>query len=341
MTERPAPDADAEGPVPSALHVNDAAFTAERLVREAGRRGYRWDLLPTAAAGASPDRWRGPTGRARRAAVGGAWLAHLAWQARRHDSVHVHSATTLNHTRPAASRFVLHCHGSDVRTAQYDPARGEGIRSGLRDAEAVFYSTPDLAEHVLPHRADALLLPVPIDLAELPPWDPAVPPRVVFASRWEAVKGLDAQLATAKSLVAALGGRAEVVGLDWGLAAAEAAALGVRLLPRLDHPAYLRLLAGATAVVGQAAGILSASELEALGTGAPLAMPTTLPLYAACPPPVYGSSPESVTEAVDSLVDGALVHDASRARAWVEGEHGVARDVDLLRDTYRRVVAAR
>jgi glycosyltransferase involved in cell wall biosynthesis len=327
--------------VPSALHVNDAAHTAERLVREARRRGYRWDLLPRAAADASPDLWQGTSGRARRALVGGAWLARLAWQARRHDVVHVHSATTLHHTRPVADRFVLHCHGSDVRMAQYDPTRTGEIRAGLRDAQAVFFSTPDLAEHVLPHRADAQLLPVPIDVAELPAWEPSVPAQVVFASRWEAVKGLDAQLATANALVAALAGRAEVVGLDWGPAASEAAALGVRLLPKLDHPAYLRLLAGATAVVGQAAGILSASELEAMGTGAPLAVPAPLPLYAGSPPPVYGSSPESVADAVVALVTDTLAHDAGAARAWVRAEHGVDRGVDLLRDTYLRVLASR
>ena len=324
---------------PSALHVNDAAFTAARLAAEAGRRGLRWDLLALAS---SRQDWNGLSGRARRAALGAGWLARLAVAARRHDIVHVHSATTLPHVRHVVRRFVLHCHGSDVRTAQYEPGRGEGIRAGLRDAEAVFYSTPDLAEHVLPHRPDARLLPVPVDVANLPRWQPVdSPARIVFASRWEDVKGLAAQLDTAERLVRAVGDRAEVVGLDWGPAAEAAARLGVRLVPRLDHAAYLELLAGATAVVGQSAGILSASELEAMGTGAPLAVPSSLALYADSAPPVLGADPASVTAAILALVADPTSHDPAASRAWVEQWHGTAPGVDTVAAVYADVMAAR
>jgi hypothetical protein len=326
-------------PVPSALHVNDAAFTAARLLREAQGRGYAWHLMPKAA---PAQDWTGPVGQVRRATIGGLWLARLARAAHSHDIVHIHSATTVPHVRPAARRFVLHCHGSDVRSAQYDPARGRAIRAALAEAEAVFYSTPDLAEHVLPHRGDARIMPVPIDLAALPQWQPRESPRrIVFASRWEGVKGLEAQLDTAQRLVHAVEGTAEVLGIDWGPAAAEAARRGVRLVPKMSHEAYLQFLAGAAVVVGQAAGILSSSELEALGIGAPVAVPASLPLYADSAPPVYGSDPESVTDVAVGLLSGTVAHDPARARAWVEEHHGVAQDVDLLADTYRDVMSSR
>jgi hypothetical protein len=323
---------------PTALHVGDAAQTGARLVRQARRSGLPWDQLPLADSAGS---WPGPLGRLRRPLVGGAWLARLAVAARRHDVVHVHSATTLPHTRPVARRFVLHCHGTDVRASQYEPGRGTGIRAGLRDAEAVLYSTPDLAEHVLPHRPDARLLPVPVDTSSLPAWSPVQPQRVVFASRWEDVKGLAAQLETARLVLEAVPDGVEVLGLDWGPAAAEAAALGVRLVPRLDHDGYLALLAGASAVVGQAAGILSSSELEALGSGAPLLVPTALPHYADAPPPVLGTDPASVAEAARALLDGSLPHDPSAGRTWVADQHGTARGVATLREVYRAVVEAR
>jgi hypothetical protein len=337
-----ADDAATAGPVaaqPSVLHVNDAAFTAQRMIAEGRRRGYTWDLLPKAAA---TQDWHGLTGRARRAAIGGAWVVRLGVSARRHDIVHIHSATTLAHSRLGAPRFVLHCHGSDVRTTQYLSARTEGIRAGLRDAEAVFYSTPDLAEHVIPHRADAVYLPVPIDVDDIPTWAPAAGrPRVLFASRWSPDKDSATQLALARELVAAVGQRADVIGLDWGPQAAEAAALGVRLVPRSDHAHYLKLLTSAHVVVGQSAGILAASELEALAVGAPLILPVRLPLYSAAPPPVAGGSVQDAVAAVAALLDGTQAHDSTGVRRWVRDTHGVERAVDTVAAVHRAVMAAR
>ncbi|WP_116049055.1 hypothetical protein [Amycolatopsis palatopharyngis] len=324
---------------PSALHVNDAAFTAQRMIAEAASRGYVWRYLPKAA---ESQEWRGLTGQARRAVIGGVWLGRLALLARRHDIVHVHSASTLAHSRLGAPRFVLHCHGTDVRTTQYDPSRAAGIRGGLRDAESVFYSTPDLAEHVLPHRSDAIYLPVPIDVDNVPKWTPKPgKPQVVFASRWSPDKDSATQLEVARRLVAALGERAEVVGLDWGPQAADAAALGVHLVPRGDHAAYLALLAGARVVVGQSGKILAASELEALAAGVPVVVPVPLPLYSASPPPVLGGGVADAVDAVVAVLDGTQPHDAAAGRTWVDDEHGVERGVDTVARVYQEVMAAR
>ncbi len=326
---------------PSVLHVNDAAFTAHNMIAEATRRGYTWDFLPKAA---PAQDWSGIAGKARRAAIGAAWVAKLRVRAARHDIVHVHSASTVAHSRLGAPRYVVHCHGTDVRTAQYNPAKQASIRGALRDAEAVFFSTPDLAEHVLPHRDDAVYLPVPIDVAAIEDWAPAGDkPRVVFASRWTPDKdSADTnQLAVARAVVAAVGDDVDVIGLDWGDQAAEAAAAGVRLVPRGDHAAYLSLLAGAHVVIGQTAGILAASELEAMATGAPLVVPVPLPLYTEVKPPVYGGGVAEAADAVRALIDGTEKHDAAATRAWVQDVHGVERAVDTVARVHRDVVAAR
>lgn len=324
---------------PSVLHVNEAAFTAHRLIAEAVRRGWTWHYLPKAA---PAQEWRGLSGQAHKALIGAGWVARLRLLARRHDIVQVHSASTVAHSKYGAPRYVLHCHGTDVRTTQYEPARGPGIRAALRDAEAVFFSTPDLAEHVLPHRADAHYLPVPVDVANVPRWQPGSDtPRVVFASRWTADKNTDVQLETAAELVAALAGRAEVVGLDWGPHAADAAAAGVRLLPRRDHAGYLDLLAGAHVVVGQAAGILAVSEVEALAAGAPMVVPVALPLYAGDPPPVHAGGVDDAVSAAVGLLDGTVAHEPEKVRQWVADHHGVEHSVDAVAAVHRDVVAAR
>lgn len=320
-----------------ALHVNDCAFTAAHLVAEARSRGLPWSFQPVAAAGRT---WTGPVARGKRAALGAAWLARLAARAARQDLLHVHSGSVVRHTRLVPRRFALHLHGTDIRTLQYDPRWQAVIDWGLRHAVHVFYSTPDLAAHTMPHRPDASYVPVPVDVAELPTAQPAEgDPQVVIASRWEPVKGLDIQLETARLAVRALAGRARVVGLDWGPATAPARAAGIELVPTRPHGEYLSLLAGATVVIGQAGGILSASELEAIGTGVPLAAPVPLPLYEGSAPPVYGDSSATAVEAMVAAVDGALVHDPDAARQWVRDHHDPRLGVDIVTEAYDRLAA--
>jgi hypothetical protein len=323
---------------PTVLHVNDCASTAAQLIGEAARHGMTWDYLPTASV-SRPS--AGLLGTARKATAGAAWVAQLAGAARRHDIVHVHSAGILRHARLGLRRYVLHCHGTDVRTQQYLPAWRAPVRDGLQRAEAVFFSTPDLAEHVLPQRPDASYLPVPIDTSLLPRWAPGPRPRVVFASRWGDDKGGQPQVDLAAQVVSAVADRADVIGLDWGPRAHEAAGAGVRLVAQQDRAGFLALLASAHAVVGQSAGILAASELEALGTGAPLVMPVPLPLYAAAAPPVLGDSPESATSAVVGLVTGTETHDPAAGQRYVADLHGVGSALATVLDTYQRVLAAR
>jgi hypothetical protein len=327
------------GPV-RALHVNDCAFTAKHLIAEAHRRDLPWSFLPVAAAG---RRWDGPVAQGQRAVLGAAWLSRLAAKAARNDLLHVHSGGVVQHTRLVPRRFVVHLHGTDIRTLQYDPAWQGTIDRALEGALHVFYSTPDLAEHTLPRRPDATYVPVPIDVAALPLPAPAPGLPVVFiASRWEDAKGLDVQLDTARRLVAALGGRAEVVGLDWGAQAGQARAVGVDLVPTRPHGAYLRLLAGATVVLGQAGGILSASELEAIGIGVPVVLPVPLPLYDGLRPPVLGDSPESAAQAALAVVDGTLAAGSAgpdAARAWVREHHSPGLGVDLVSGVYDRLAA--
>lgn len=317
------------------LHVNDCAFTAANLLAEAQRRGLPWGFQPLAA---DTRDWTGPVARARRAALGAAWLARLARRSWDADLLHVHFATVVHHTRVIPRPYVLHVHGTDVRTLQYTPHYGPTIRRALAGAAAVVYSTPDLAEHTLPHRADAHYLPVPIAVDSVPPWHPGPARQVFFASRWENVKGLDHQLAAARALVRRVGADVAVTGLDWGPATEAARAAGVQLVDRRDHAGYLRLLAGAHVVVGQSGGILSASELEALAIGVPVVMTAQHSLYAAAPPPVLDSATagtdDVVAAALAALSDPPGFAAAQQGTAWVRAHHRAAAQVDRLLEIY-------
>lgn len=252
---------------PRVLHVNDCAATTTTLVSEARRQGLAWRYLPIAS---TEEDWQGVSGLLQKAARGAKWEARLGaatWSA---DLVHLHSGMVHRHAGWLPRPMVLHLHGTDIRSQQYDPRSAGVITRALAAAQVVVYSTPDLAEHTLPRRPDALLMPVPIAAAALPRHQPAPQPTVVFASRWERVKGLDVQLALANELGARHGPSVRLAGLDWGEGAELARAAGVELVPMLPRARFHRFLASAHVVVGQPTGMLAASELEAMGIGVPV-----------------------------------------------------------------------
>ncbi len=252
------------------LHVNDSAFTTTVLLTEARRRGLPWTYQPIAVA--EPG-WRGPVGRARRAVRGGRWAAELGRRALRADLLHVHGGTVVYHTSWVRRPYVLHLHGTDIRTSQYDPRYAGLVARALDGAARVLYSTPDLRDHARRRRDDASLFPVPIDVDLLPAWCPTGAPTVLFTSRWEPVKGLAVQLAIAAELRRRHGADLALTGIDWGTGAPAARELGVTLLPRSTHDEFLRLVAAASVAVGQPTGMVAASELEAIGIGVPVVAP--------------------------------------------------------------------
>lgn len=347
---------------PSVLHINDCAATTTTLVAEARRQGLPWRYLPIAR---SEDDWRGVSGLVHKAARGARWEALLAAAAWSADYVHLHAGMVHRHAGWLPRPLVLHLHGTDIRSQQYEPRTARVMSRALAAAEAVLYSTPDLAEHTLPRRPDALLLPVPIAAAALPRHQPAPEPTVVFASRWERVKGLDVQLALARELRARYGQRARLAGLEWGDGAELARAAGVDLVPVLPRAQFHLLLASAHVVIGQPTGMLAASELEAMGIGVPVVAALEPRWYAAegrplPTPPVRGGlsigreaqlpsqtglgalrSDHAVL--IDRLaleVDRALEEQGAtdrRAMDFIAREHNPASLVASLQEIYRTI----
>ena len=233
----------------------------------------------------------------------------------------------------------MHFHGTDIREFYQDPRQRAKIQWGADTAQAVFYATPDLAEYALEARPDAVYLPNPVDLAELPAWTPSAEPRVAFASRWGAAKGGSEQLELAAKLSRALAGTGiRLQGLDWGENAARASELGVELIPTMGKAAYLGWLAQAHTVVGQSTGLLGMSELQAIGIGVPTATNLRPGLYPGVVP-VIGTG--SVNEQVDAIV--AAAQDATTtaarlgARSWITEHHDPTKIVGLLSSSYAAI----
>ena len=111
------------------------------------------------------------------------------------------------------------------------------------------------------------------------------------------MKGGNTQVEAAKCLRARLDQSVALVGLQWGDSQLMDAAreAGVCLIPKLPGAQYRQVIRDATACVGQTAGILSASELEALAEDVPLIAPLNPSWYDASHPslvdvPVLGGT---------------------------------------------------
>ncbi|MET1153678.1 glycosyltransferase [Arthrobacter sp.] len=317
---------------PRILHIYDAADVGATLVKYGRRAGRPWRHFNVVPPEGTPS---SIIGRAGKLAAGTAWQSRRAAAILRSDLLHVHSGSRIGVVRSRPVKpFLLHFHGTDIRTQYYEPARRPALQWGADHAVKVLYSTPDLREHAEAARADAVYLPNPVDLEELPEWRPAGRPRIVFASRWHSSKGGRQQLELVRALRAAVGHGVELQGLDWGDGAPQAAELGVVLVPKMAKPDYLRWLASAHAVVGQSAGILAMSELQAIGIGVPVVMQLGEGYYQS-PPVLQGETVEALAaSAAATLADPAGTSAALGGRTWLQEHHGPAGLVRRLAAVY-------
>lgn len=248
-------------------HLFDAAEVGKVLVRAGRAQGFRWKYRPARNTSRDANPFFKYPSAAR-------WHAGRIIDELPSDFIHLHYGRRTKYLRLWPRRpYVLHFHGTDIRHHFLQPyAHDEMLRSSA-GALAVLYSTPDLRENSLLARADAQYFPTPIDRSTLPSWMPAETPTVVFTSRWDGSKNAEEQIKLATLVARAVPRGVRVQGLDWGEAAADARRAGIELVPRMPRPAYLRWLAGAHVAVGQSAGVLAISELEAIGIGVPVVMP--------------------------------------------------------------------
>ena len=342
------------------LHVNDIARIGSALVRRARAEGLRWDVYDTARA--DPG-WSPRTRALRRALRGARWEAGLVRRAVRADLLDVHGATVTAHTDWLRRPCVLHLHGTDIRVRRYQARYADLVTRAVRRARDVYYTTPDLAEHVLDLRPDAVLQPVVVDVDELVGHEPAEsaglaeptepaesvehgPFRVLFASRWDAAKGGELQVEVLDALRSAYGDSIVLEGLDWGEGAPRAARdHGVELRPRMGHDAYARWLATGSVAVGQMPGCMGVSELEAVGSGVTTVMAldrrwydgthdTTRDVPVLGGPVDRSDMVEAVVRGVGRALDGERV---TNGRAWVAEHHSPRRAVARLVERFDRL----
>ena len=238
-----------------------------------------------------------------------------------------------------ARPYTLTLHGTDIRENYWQEQHHAALKEDIDRAGHVWYTTPDLREKAEKARPDAEYLPVALDMKELPLWRPATRPRVFFPSRWDRSKGGDAWLETASEVAAAVAGRdVDLVGIDWGDRAAEAAALGITLLPRMPKAQFLQEVSTAHVAVAQVAGILAASELEAIGIGVPTVFADQVDGYPQDLATVSVARVNVAQAVLDSLTDPVSVSQKLDGPGYVRRNHAASVLIPSLNAGYKNVL---
>ena len=309
-------------------HLFDCADVGKSLVTAGRGEGEPWRII------------QGPWTR------GGTKAAYYRF---RFEQVTAYPRTQLWHVnmggraRWARGRFArpyaLTLHGTDIRENYWQEQHHAVMKEDIDRAGHVWYTTPDLREKAEKARADAEYCPVPLTMSELPAWSPAVRPRVFFPSRWDSSKGGDAWIQTAREVAQALKGRdVDLVGLDWGDRAPEAAAAGIQLLPKMPKAQFLIELSKAHVAVGQIAGILAASELEAMGIGVPTIFADQADGYPKDLATVSVSRADVAQAVVESLTDPLELSRRLDGPGYIRRTHAATTLLPMLNAGYKKVL---
>ena len=304
------------------VQVNDIASVASELAVALRKRGHHVDLFYPRLYGAGLSPWWKLAVVPLRFAD---WV-RIAWRLRRgnYDAVHIHYAYLGIVGLMARVPYVLHCHGDDVRDVSrrvWAPV----IRTAIKRARHVYYSTPDLKEPLLQIRPDAEFLPNPIDIETFKPQAlPEDAADVLIACALAENKGVENILAACEQL-AAEAPELQVTAVAGGCGTPRAEALpNVLLLMHQPRAKLPGLMARHRVIVGQVyQGAVGMVELEAMACGRPVIAHFTYDeAYSEPPPFVRAHRGPEIAAAVERLI----ADPSERERLGVAGHEWVARN---------------
>ena len=320
------------------VHVNDIASVASVLAEAQSRLGASVRVLdPPKPLAHLPYPWKVLSFPLRVVP-----LVAVVMDLRRDRAalVHIHYATQGVVGLGVGRRFVIHCHGSDIRGARPGSLRGAVLSTILRRAALVLYATPDLAADVGRFRRDAAYLPNPIDTAAFAP--SRTPTRdVLMATKLDPVKGAGTAVeALARLLERRPATRITVIASGPMLDAVRSR-LGhrARFIPPVEHARMPDLIRDHRVALGQfRLGILSQVELESLACGVPVVTWFDHPeAYEDQPPIVIAHEPGEIATRLAGLLDDepGRAGLATAGRSWVIANHDSDRIAGRLDEAYR------
>jgi glycosyltransferase involved in cell wall biosynthesis len=304
------------------VEINDIASVATEIGEGLRARGHDVILIQPRLVGAKlPPAMKPIVGPVRAAE----WLSLIRTVRRGNfDLAHIHYAYLGMLGALGKFPYILHCHGSDLRspTGVTRPL----IYRALRHADHVFYSTPDLAPFVNSVRDDGEFLPNPIDTDEFRPMTGARDRRdVMICCALTDIKGAPELLEACRQLQVR---RPEIriTAIAGGSCTEQFSQLpNVTLIYRQFRERLPEILNRHGVIVGSVElGIAGMAELEAMACGRPVINWFDFAgAYPEEPPFVRGVTGEEISAAVERLVDNpderARLGDSGRE--WVTRHH--------------------
>jgi glycosyltransferase involved in cell wall biosynthesis len=245
------------------------------------------------------------------------------------DVVHIHNADRGWIGILGRHRYVLHCHGSDVRIGLTHALRRRWTIPALRRAHRVIVTTPDLLSWLRDIRPDAVFLPNPLRTDRFAPEARAGATRrvLLFSAFNNSLKGSDTAVAGLSRFherhpdieihAFAMGDDLpRFRDLDW-----------ITMLPPVAADAVPKVLREYDVVVGQFSfGQLGVSELEAMACGKVVVCHVNdefTAAYGEAPPVANAATPDAIASVLEHfMTDGAARASlGARAREWTIRHH--------------------
>lgn len=320
--------------------INDIASVASEITKGLRARGHDVTFMQPRLVGAKLHPLVKPVVGPARAAD---WVDLIhTMRTGNYDLAHIHYAYLGNIGVLGGFPYILHCHGTDLRgsTVFTRPL----IRSALRGAKHVFYSTPDLAAYVKPIRPDSEFLPNPIDTEMFSPTVPASERTGVFiCCALTDIKGVP-RLYNACQRLAIERPDIRITAIAGGPYTDQFAALpNVTLLPHQQRWKFPGIINQHGIVLGWVKlGIAGMAELEAMACSRPVVTWFNQGhIYPQEPPFVRAVDGYDIAASIIQLVDDPAERDrlGEQGRAWVQRYHRLDQAVDRVEAVAQAIVA--
>lgn len=267
------------------------------------------------------------------------FLFKLYKKAKNHELLHIHYAFLGIYGILLNKNYVLHCHGTDIRSNLYNKYRLITYYS-LRYAKVIFYTTPDLEEHIPKEfKSKAFFLPNPILIDNFKPSSDkkSTKKKVFFISKIDKTKGAD----KFQKLIDYFENDdkvSEIAMFNYGNIGSDISFKGKRIkyLGKIKYEDMPQIINQYDIIIGQLSlGSVGMSELEALSCGKCVASYFKYKEHYSSPIPMINSnSIDQLIEEIDKyLTDDELRNKIGiEARQWVIENHSVETIVNKFID---------